>query len=80
MLTFVFRFQFSARNLQTCRYLSSPGLVGYTPEHLIEIFVEEKTTGVEMCPLMETELLTVKDPPVLSMTPKPTHTPHEKSR
>ncbi|KAL5250703.1 hypothetical protein ACHWQZ_G016438 [Mnemiopsis leidyi] len=55
------------------------GLVGYTPEHLIEIFVEEKKTGVEMCPLMETELLTVKDPPVLSMTPKPTHTPHEKS-
>ncbi|XP_063686785.1 uncharacterized protein LOC134820355 isoform X46 [Bolinopsis microptera] len=57
------------------------GLVGYTPEHLIKIFVEEKTTGVEMCPLMETELLTVKDPPVLSMTPKPTHNPapHEKS-
>ena len=42
--------------------------------------MEEKTTGVEMCPLMETELLTVKDPPVLSMTPKPVHTPHEKSR
>ena len=54
--------------------------MGYTPEHLIEIFVEEKTTGVEMCPMMETELLTVKDPPVLSMTPKPTHNPLEKSR
>ena len=53
-------------------------MVGYTPDHLIDLFVEEKTTGVEMCPEMEAELLSVKDPPVLISTPKPSHV--DKSR